>query len=266
MTQNKIRTLIVDDEALARKSISVILERFEDYEVVGECDNGEDAVEAIHRLAPDLVFLDIQMPEMNGFEVLQQLEVKQLPIVVFVTAYNEFAIRAFEVSAIDYVMKPFDDDRLIQTLNRIREHAAHRHMGTLSENLRAFLEKQSATDSAADLQHSPARQYMKRISIKENRTIHLIDIDDIWWIQADGNYSHVYTENQSYFADHALGFLEKRLDPDIFQRINRNTMVHLNRIAALEPYSHGEYFVILKNNKRLKLSRTYRQKLSQILG
>jgi len=251
----KIRTLIVDDEPLARERIRHLLHKEPDIEVICECADGRDAVAAIGKYKPDLVFLDVQMPELDGFSVLDQLDRRALPAIVFVTAYDQFALRAFEVHALDYLLKPFDSGRFKKALERARERIQRQPSAELSRQVSEFL---------ADLRPGPKQQ--NRLAIKSGGKVLFLKLDDIDWVEAADNYVNLHVGNESHLHRETMAALEARLPADKFMRISRSTMVNIERVKELQPMFHGEYTVILRNGTRLTLSRGYREKLNQLLG
>jgi len=250
----KIRTLIVDDEPLARERIRQLLHKEPDIEILGECADGRDAVAAIGKYKPDLVFLDVQMPELDGFGVLDQLERRVMPAIVFVTAYDQFALRAFEVHALDYLLKPFDSGRFKKALERARERIQRLPADDLSRRISELL---------ADLKPAPKQN---RLAIKSGGKVLVLKIDDIDWVEAADNYVNLHIGNESHLHRETMAALEARFPAEKFMRISRSTMVNIERIKELQPMFHGEYSVILRNGTRLTLSRGYREKLNQLLG
>jgi two-component system LytT family response regulator len=251
----KIRTLIVDDEPLARERIRHLLRKEPDIDILAECADGRDAVAAIGKHKPDLVFLDVQMPELDGFGVLEQLDRSAMPAIVFVTAYDQFALRAFEVHALDYLLKPFDGARFKKTL----EHARKRIQREPSEEL-----SRRVAELLADLK--PASKQQNRLAIKSAGKVLFLRIDEIDWVEAADNYVNLHVGNATHLHRETMAALEARLPSDKFMRINRSTMVNVERIKELQPMFHGEYAVILRTGARLTLSRGYREKLNQLLG
>jgi len=251
----KIRTLIVDDEPLARERIRHLLHKEPDIEIICECADGRDAVAAIGKYKPDLVFLDVQMPELDGFSVLDQLDRRAMPAIVFVTAYDRFALRAFEVHALDYLLKPFDSGRFKKALGRVRERIQRQPSAELSRQVSEFL---------ADLKPGPKQQ--NRLAIKSGGKVLFLKLDDIDWVGAADNYVNLHVGNESHLHRETMAALEARLPVDKFMRISRSTMVNIERVKELQPMFHGEYTVILRNVTRLTLSRGYREKLNQLLG
>ncbi len=260
----KVRALIVDDEPLAREGIRMRLKQSPDIEVIGECGNGREAAEAILREVPDLVFLDIQMPRLDGFGVIEAVGVKRMPHVIFVTAYDEHALRAFEVSALDYLLKPIDGERFLEALERVRSRIR-------GENLEAIGERLSEMMAAL----KDERKYLERLSIKSARSgqsaqssgrIIFLDVDEIDWIEAADNYVQVHAGRESHLLHATMNSLENRLDPDKFLRIHRSTIVNIGRIKELHPMFHGDYQVILKDGTELTSGRSYRENLQKLLN
>ena len=244
----------MDDEPLARERIRQLLHKEPDIEILGECADGRDAVAAIGKYKPDLVFLDVQMPELDGFGVLDQLERRVMPAIVFVTAYDQFALRAFEVHALDYLLKPFDSGRFKKALERARERIQRLPADDLSRRISELL---------ADLKPAPKQN---RLAIKSGGKVLVLKIDDIDWVEAADNYVNLHIGNESHLHRETMAALEARFPAEKFMRISRSTMVNIERIKELQPMFHGEYSVILRNGTRLTLSRGYREKLNQLLG
>ena len=247
----KTRTLIVDDEPLARERLRGFLADDPTIEVVGEAGNGREAVGAILQLAPDLVFLDIQMPEMDGFEVIAALKDKVPPAVVFATAYDQFAVKAFEVHAVDYLLKPFDSDRVNETLRRVARRLKQGEAnGPRLDGLIAEIKSRPDTPG--------------RLLIKTDKKMVLVPMDDIDWVEAADNYVVLHVGKESHIQRETLSAMETKLPSDTFIRISRSTIVNINRIKELQPLFHGEYAVILKTGARLTLTRTYRDGLEKL--
>ncbi len=251
----KIKTLIVDDEPLARERIRALIGAEPDVEVVGECANGREALAAIEQAPPDLLFLDVQMPEMDGFELLSALDPGKLPAVIFVTAFDKFALRAFEVHALDYLLKPFDRERFQQALQRARERLQRRESGDLSSRLTALL---------ADLR--PEAALTDRFAIKTEGRVLFLKIDEIDWIESADNYVCLHVGKETHLHRETLTALEAKLAAKNFIRISRSTLINLRRIKELQSLFHGDGVVILQNGARLSFSRNYRAKLEQVLG
>lgn len=249
----KTRTLIVDDELLARERLRQLLEIEPEIEIVGECSNGHEAIAAIHREKPDLVFLDIQMPEIDGFGVLEAIRADPVPVIVFVTAHDKFALRAFEVHAVDYLLKPFDRERFQTALRHALGHVKNREDDALTQRLSALL-----TD-IKDSSKTPGR-----LAIKSEGRVFFIKISDIDWIEAAHNYVELHLGRESHLLRQTLEAVEARLSSNSFVRISRSVIVNAERIKELQPLFHGEYAVTLHDGTRLTLSRRYRDKLPQL--
>jgi two-component system LytT family response regulator len=255
VSEGLMRALVVDDESLARRGICARLARVGGVLVVGECDTGRAAVEAIRRLRPDLVFLDVQMPGLDGFGVVEQIGVDRMPILIFVTAYDEHAMRAFDVHAIDYVLKPIDDDRFARAVARARDDLAGRNTATLATRLSALL---------AERERLPHRD--ARLAVRDRGRIVLVDPNDVSWIAADGDYVRIHVGTTNYLIRETMTAIEARLAPISFVRIHRSTIVNVHRIQELAPQLNGEYIVVLRDGVRLKSSRSYADRLRQIVG
>ena len=249
-----IRTLVVDDEQLARERIVALLAQEPDVEVVGQCGDGTQAVSAIRSLSPDLVFLDVQMPAADGFRVLRQIEPDRMPMVVFVTAYDEYALQAFEVHALDYLLKPFGRDRLQQALAYAREQRDRQRAGALGQGLLALVDD-----------HAPERKPQDRLVVKSGGRVFFVRTEEIEWIEAAGNYVKLHLATQTHLFRETMNDLEARLDPERFLRIHRSRIVNADKIKALQPWTSGEYLLVLQNGTHVRLSRTYREKLQQRL-
>ncbi len=256
MIDKKIKALIVDDEPLARKYIRRLLGGNRDVDVIGECGNGKDAVVFIRENNPDLVFLDVQMPEMDGFTMLESIGVEQLPQIIFVTAYEQYAIRAFEIHALDYLLKPFDQPRFEKAINHVMEAFSNRHRKEDSrQQVSALLEtvKQKA-------------EFLDRLIIKANGRIVFLKTEEIDWIEADDKYVHLHLGKKSHLIRQTLGGMEAQLDPKKFIRIHRSAIVNIGRIKELQPMFTGEHIVVLEDGRELTLSRSYKGKLFERLG
>jgi two-component system LytT family response regulator len=248
----KIRTLIVDDEAMARERVASLLRQQPDIEVVGECADGAQALTAIERLEPELVFLDVQIPIVDGFGVIRALSPSRMPLVVFTTAYDEYALKAFEVHALDYLLKPFDSPRFLRTLERARERLERQRAGDLGRRLLAMVQ---------DLKPEPS-QPAERIVVKSGGRIFFVRTEEIDWVDAAGNYVRLHVKGESYLFRETMATIEKRLDQNRFARIHRSHIVNIERIKELQP-SGGDYAVVLFTGTRLPLSRGYRDKLQE---
>lgn len=246
---------IADDEILARDSIRILLKNEAQLSLVGEYKDGEEVLNLLKKQSIDLLWLDIQMPKWNGFEVLEQIPSEQMPYIIFVTAYDEFALRAFEYNTIDYLLKPYSNDRFYKALNKAKKIIQHRQMNAFQAPLQDLLQF-----------YKQQQPYRKRLSVKTKDRILLINIKDIDWLKAAGAYVEISVQQRKYLIQDSLKNLETQLNPQAFVRIHRSTMINLERIHSLEPWFNGEYFVVLNNKDRFKLSRNYKDKLSLILN
>jgi two-component system LytT family response regulator len=249
-----IRALIVDDEPLARKRLKRLLTAEPDVEVIGECSNGREAIETIEAASPDLVFLDIQMPEIDGFAVIQAIPRERLPIIVFVTAYDQHALKAFEVHALDYLLKPFKQERFQTTLEHARSRLAKGDSSEAKTGLDALIEKVRAEQS-----------YIDRFMIRSSDRIILVKAPDVDWIESAANYVLLHVGDKTHIVRETMRSLESKLCPKTFQRISRSAIVNLERIKELQPMGKGEYVVFLTTGQQLTMSRGIRE-LHQALG
>jgi two-component system LytT family response regulator len=250
-----IRTLVVDDDPLSRKRIRAFLEREDDIEVLGECADGAEAIPRIRDERPDLVFLDVQMPGVDGFGVVEAIGADRMPVTVFASAYVEFALRAFEAYALDYLLKPFDEERFGRALARARE-AARARRPAHDPRLEALVRYLQAP--------APRPEYPQLLAVKSGDQYRFVEVADIDWIEADGNYIRLHTGKQERLVHKTLAEMEEHLlDPGKFVRIHRSTIVNLSRIASVEPLFHRELSVVLKDGTRLVCSRRYRPKLQE---
>jgi two-component system, LytTR family, response regulator len=251
----KIRTLIVDDEELARDRLRSLLSREERIEIIGEASDGKAAVSEIEKLKPDLVFLDVQMPEMNGFEVLEALDEETRPNVVFCTAHDKFALKAFDVHAVDYLLKPFDRERF--------QTALQRAVAKVEAGKSGKKEKDAVGEVLKDVKPAGA---VERLLVKGDGRVLLIKVEDIDFVEAADNYVNLKVGKESHMMRETMSSLEGRLPADRFMRISRSAIVNVERIQELQPMFHGEYVVVLKNGAKLTLSRSYRDKLDKLMG
>ncbi|HKO59754.1 MAG TPA: LytTR family transcriptional regulator DNA-binding domain-containing protein [Pyrinomonadaceae bacterium] len=257
---HKIRTLLVDDEPIARRGIRQQLQQETDVEIIGECANGQEAVAAIRTHAPDLVFLDVQMPLLNGFGVVEEIGVDQLPAVVFVTAYDEHAIRAFEVNALDYLLKPIEPRRFQKTLSRVRVQLVNSSEKQLTKKLSALLDQMENAEALI-----PNQPYLQRVVIKEHERVVMLPVDDIDWIAAHGNYVQIHTRSKTHLLRETMDGMGRKLNPANFVRLRRSTIVNAERVRELKPLFNGDYSVFLKNGVELTSSRRYRKNLDVLL-
>jgi two-component system, LytTR family, response regulator len=263
-----IRTILVDDEPLAIQGLQLRLEAHEDVEIVDTCSNGREAIRSIKTNKPDLVFLDIQMPGFDGFSVVQGLMEVEPPLFVFVTAYSDHAIRAFEAQAIDYLMKPVEEDRLAATLDRVRQRLAekrgHEEVGRLKEVLAEVAPEAAAEIGEAGDAPSSSR-FEKMINIKDRGQIFRVDVDTIERIDAAGDYMCIYTAENTLILRETMKDLEKRLDPRRFQRVHRSTIVNLDLVKQVKPHTNGECFLVLDSGAQVKVSRSYRDVVARFV-
>ena len=253
----KIRTLIVDDEPLARRNLRVLLEKDPQIEIVEECRNGREAVKAIDSLSPDLIFLDIQMPEMDGFDVLTRVGPEHIHAIIFVTAFDQYALKAFDVHALDYLLKPFDDDRFAHALERAKAQIEAREINRVSKRLLALLEERESKRNDSREQ----KGYLTRLMVKVSGRMVLLKIDEIDFIEADGNYVKLHVGRKTHLLREKMHDLEVQLDPAKFVRIHRSIIVNLDRIKELHPHLNGDYIVVLEDGRQLRLSRSRREQL-----
>jgi two-component system LytT family response regulator len=252
---DSLSVLIVDDERPARRRIAELLRKQAHIAQISEAANGVEAVEAIHDRRPDLVFLDVQMPELDGFGVIEQVGPERMPVTIFVTAYDSYAIRAFEAHALDYLLKPFSDERCEQALRRAHSLITARRSSELSGRLAELVGGRDRGAASLD-----------RLVVKLRDSLELVRSSEIDWLGAAGVYVEIHAGTRTYLHRATLGELEQRLDPRQFTRIHRSTIVAVDRIARLEPRTHGEHVAVLQDGTRLRVSRTYRAKLETRLG
>jgi len=248
MSVRLIRTVIVDDEPIAREGVRRQLSREPDVEIIAECGDGLAAVETIRELTPDLVFLDVQMPGMDGFEVVQAIEV--MPAVVFVTAYDKYALQAFEVNAVDYLLKPFDGERFQKAFQRARAQIESRTTEMIKAKLEALLES-----------IRPQQRYLERLVVKAAGRIFFLAVSEIDWIESADNYVNLHCGRESHLIRETLSSLETKLNPEEFLRVRHSAIVNLKRIKELRPLFKGEYEIVLLSGVKLTSSRRYRSKL-----
>jgi two-component system LytT family response regulator len=248
-----IRALIVDDEEWARRRVLALLRPLDDVEVIGECAGGAEAVEAIRNLSPDLVFLDVQMPEFDGFDVLHSVGAGRMPMVVFTTAYDEYAVRAFEAHALDYLLKPFDDDRLRQAVGRAREE------------LRKSRYSGEALKSLIDSLRQDHR-YLRRLVVRNGGRLLFLRAEDVDWFQAAANYVALHLSGREHLMRDTIASLESKLDPDQFVRIHRSSIVNLDRVRELSPWVRGEQVLTLTDGTSLPVGRAFRNRLRRLLS
>jgi two-component system, LytTR family, response regulator len=268
----KIRALVVDDESLAREALLVMLDDDPEIEVVAECRNGREAVTAIREQSPDVVFLDIQMPEMDGFQVIEEVGAMRMPVTIFVTAYDKHALRAFEAQALDYLLKPFDHDRFNIALQRAKTFVRQQKLGEISDSLFAVLqnlklktgESPSETDSR-NLDKATHKEPLDRVVIKSGGRIYFLKIEEIDWVEGAGDYLSLHSGSQTHLIRETMGNFHAKLDSRKFLRIHRSTIVNVERIKDIRPLYKGDYVITLTSGISLKASRGYRRELQSLL-
>ena len=254
MIAQSLRVLVVDDEALARQRLLSLLARVPDVEVVGECQNGLEAVASIRETRPDLVFLDVQMPELDGFDVITEVGTDKMPPVIFVTAFDDYAVSAFEFGAFDYLLKPVDHVRFHQTLDRARKRLGESPATGVASQLGALLRKLSDRDASSN-----------RIGIKVNGRILFLDPDEIYWIQARDDLARIHLAEVAYDVREPLSHLEARLPSDRFLRVHRSTIVNTSQVREAQPFDQGDQLLVLRNGKRITTGRSYRKAVQEFL-
>jgi len=267
----KIRTLLVDDEPLALRGLELRLEKFDDVEIIGTCSNGREAIKKIRAERPALVFLDIQMPGYDGFAVVGALAREELPLIVFATAFDQYAISAFENYALDYLLKPIDEERLSQTIQRVRDQINDRlsveQNAKLIDLIRS-MEGAPAIELSQIINNtklSHESQYESHISIKDRGQITILDVKSIEWIDAAGDYMCLHADGATHILRETMKNMEKRLDPEIFQRVHRSTIINMGMVKELTPTSGGKYTLTLQSGNELQVSRNYREVLAKFL-
>ena len=250
-----VRVVVADDEPLVRRGLGTFIASDPGLTLIGEARNGPEAVELIRAERPDLVFLDVQMPELDGFGVLEALEGEPLPVVVFVTAYDEYAIRAFDVHAVDYLLKPFDEDRFHVALGRARGRLGERRAASIDERLEAVLSELRTREQFAD-----------RLLVKNDGRVTVLQVEEVDWIEAADNYARVHTARGRFLVREPIKTLERKLNPRHFARVHRSAIVNLARVRELQPMFGGEYVIILSTGAKLTLSRGYRDAFRDRLG
>jgi len=262
-----IRTILVDDEPLAIQGLEIRLQAHDDVEIIERCSNGREAIRAIKTHKPDLVFLDIQMPGFDGFSVIQGLMEVEPPLFVFVTAYSDHALRAFEAQAVDYLMKPVEEARLADTLDRVRQRLSEKRGAGEVEKLKEVL-AEHAPDAVTDLSEGgevASSRFEKLINIKDRGQIFRVDVDTIEMIEAAGDYMVINTGDNSLVLRETMKDLEKRLDPRRFQRVHRSTIVNLDLVKQVKPHTNGECFLLLESGAQVKVSRSYRDVVARFV-
>lgn len=264
-----LRSIIVDDESLARKGLRLRLDKMPGISVVAECANGREALEVVSAEQPDLMFVDIQMPGMSGFDMVGKLQADTMPLVIFVTAYDEYAIEAFDVHAVDYLLKPIDDDRLEAAVERARQHVAQR--GAVSDKQRlleliiSITGKSEMSVSKLLQDHSGVKAYPDKLAIKDSGETTLVRMEDIDWVDAAGDYMCIHARGETHIMRITMKQLEDKLDPQSFQRVHRSTIVNLDRVSKVCSHMNGEYYLTLDNGSQVKMSRSYKDKVKHFM-
>lgn len=268
----KIRTLLVDDEPLAVRGLNIRLEAFEDIEIIGSCSNGREAVKTIKERKPDLVFLDIQMPGFDGFSVMRSLMGEaEIPLVVFVTAYDQYALDAFEAHALDYLLKPVEEERLQEAVGRVRDALAQRSAIEQNARLLELLEGMDnpPREALTAILEKPAEiaesRFDPHLRIKDRGHISIVSVSDVEYIDAAGDYMCIHVGDKTHILRETMKTMEKRLDPKVFQRVHRSTIVNLDKVSEVRPHSNGECFLYLTCGKELKVSRSYKDVVGRFL-
>ena len=270
----RINTLIVDDEPLARKGLSLRLAEFDNINIIGEVKNGLDAVALIPQLQPDLVFLDIQMPGLNGFQVINKLkELNQpIPIIVFVTAFDSYAIKAFDIHALDYVLKPVDEVRLRAAVDKVIHYLELKNESVHTQNLVSLVADFTGDDCEDILRKLACGEkltsynYPDILAIKDGSEVNRVPVSDIHWVDAAGDYMCVHTSDQTYIMRRTMKELDQQLDPRKFIRVHRSAIVNINYVQKLISHISGEYHLILSNGSELKVSRSHRDKVKEMIN
>lgn len=268
----RLRVLIVDDEPLARASIRGCLRHDPGVEIVGECSTASEAAASIRAVHPDLVFLDVQMPEGTGFDVVRAVGPDRMPLTVFVTAYDRYAIHAFRVEAIDYVLKPVDADRVEEAVRRARRRLRRERGGRLVARLESVVRRLEATEEqeeegvSAEGAAEGVEGYVRRLTVRSRDRVLLVPVDEVRWIEAADDYVYVHVGDRRYLIRQRIGDLEARLDPAFFIRIHRSTLVNLEAVRCFEKEFHGSYAAVLSDGTRLRVSRTRKQHVESVLG
>lgn len=263
-----IRTILVDDEKLAVQGLQLRLEPFDDVEIIDTCQNGREAIRAIKTQKPDLVFLDIQMPGFDGFSVVQGVMDVEPPLFVFVTAFEEHAIRAFDANAVNYLMKPVDEDKLADTIERVRNRLAEKKSSEEAEKLKNVLSEvapEAAEEFGSAEEMESAGRFEKLINIKDRGQIFRVEVDTIEHIEAAGDYMIISTGDNSLVLRETMKDLERRLDPRKFQRVHRSTIVNLDQVRQVKPHTNGECFLVLDSGAEVKVSRSYRDVVARFV-
>ena len=252
---NKIRTLVIDDEPLARRRIVKLLEQFEEVELIAECKNGQEALKGIQNYQPDLVFLDIQMPDFNGFDVLNKLEGHPIPFIIFVTAFDQYALQAFDVHAVDYLLKPYDNERFAHAVKHAKEYIRLKQESVLHHKVMRLIDA-----------HRHTGDTLQVLEIKDKGSTQHINVYDVYYLESHGNYVKIHTEKRSHLLRHTLQQMEEKLDADLFLRIHRSLLLNTNYISKTAYQGNGQYRFRLKNGLELFSSRGYKETIHDYLA
>jgi two-component system, LytTR family, response regulator len=271
MESRAIRAIIVDDEELARRGIEIRLRQHPQIEIVGQCANGREALSLIAQENPDLMFLDIQMPGLSGFDVLARLPHESTPMIIFVTAFDRYALDAFEAHALDYLLKPINEERFREAIDRVRENWRQRKALAQRDRLMSLLASTRGTSVIdertlrRELEETEEKRYAEILPIRDDSDTVRLNVSTIDWIDAAGDYMCVHAEGHTYVLRETMKSLAEILDPRIFQRVHRSTIVNVRRVRRLRPHTNGEYFLTLEDGQEIKLSRSYRDRVDQLL-
>ena len=262
-----LKTLIVDDEPLARRGLEIRLQGIPDIDIVAQCANGREALAAVREHHPDLMFLDVQMPGLSGFDVLTHMASSEAPAVIFVTAFDEFALRAFDANAIDYLLKPINDDRLAESIERARhalqEHEAIEHRSKLLKLICEMKGTEVTLDGALAEADNGTARFPRRLAIQDGRTTNCVVVEEIDWVDAAGDYMCIHVSGDTLVLRGTMKKLEQLLNPEIFVRVHRSTIVNRHRVRSMRPHRNGEYYLRLNCDHELKLSRKYKANVSR---
>ncbi len=264
-----LRSVIVDDESLARKGLRLRLKNIPGVEIIAECANGREALEVVGAESPDLLFVDIQMPGMTGFELVGRLQSDDMPLVIFVTAYDQYAIEAFDVHAVDYLLKPIDEDRLEAAVERARQRL--NEAGAITDKQRlldliiSITGKSESSVGQLIQDHSGKKAYPDKLAIKDSGETTIVKMADIDWVDAAGDYMCIHALGETHIMRITMKQLEEKLDPNVFQRVHRSTIVNLDRVVKVCSHMNGEYYLTLANGSRIKMSRSYKDKVRHFL-
>lgn len=258
---NKLKILVVDDEPLARDVIKQFCRKYEQFTIVGECGSGLQAVEAIEKFSPDIVFLDVQMPDLNGFEVIREMEGIFKGIYIFTTAHNEYAIDAFETNTVDYLLKPFTEERFDKAVNKTLQYIkAAKDIQTETAIDRLLLSYNQIASG------NGSKTWLQRVLVRENKKLFMVSLKDVYYFEGSGDYVKIQLQNKSHLINESLTNLDKQLDPGQFVRIHRSFIVNLDYIKEFIPHFNGEYIIVLQNNLQVKLSRSYKSQFNHLIG